>query len=224
MASVDDIMAKIKSMQEDLKTLEKDLRVILKGASSTKVSKAKKAAKAEGSSSDSEKVTRAPTAWTAWTKHAKSAFPADYETFAENAESKRGIAIVFAKHASLNHADEFAEFNAAFSVAHPKTDVKPKSKAKAKAKEDTSSLPPFVEDPPALTGKEVHAPKKKVLLIKKPNAAKPEMIPATIRGKIYTRNAETNGCWRVKADGSRGEWAGVYDPITDTLEACDEQS
>lgn len=224
MASVDDIMAKIKSMQEDLKILEKDLRVILKGASSTKVSKAKKAAKAEGSSSDSEKVTRAPTAWTAWTKHAKSAFPADYETFAENAESKRGIAIVFAKHASLNHADEFAEFNAAFSVAHPKAD-KPAAKAKAKAKEDTSSLPPFVEDLPALTGKEVPAPKKKVLLIKKPvAAAKPEMIPATIRGKIYTRNAETNGCWRVKADGSRGEWAGVYDPITDTLEACDEQS
>lgn len=36
------------------------------------------------------------------------------------------------------------------------------------------------------------------------------LTPINIKAKRYLLNPHTNGCWKRKADGSKGEWAGVY--------------
>jgi len=56
-----------------------------------------------------------------------------------------------------------------------------------------------------------------------PKAQEPEgWIRKTISGKKYLWNPSNNHCYRLEADGSQGDWAGLYDPknkkIDDSVE------
>lgn len=44
------------------------------------------------------------------------------------------------------------------------------------------------------------------------------LSPINIKARKYLINTETNGCWKRKADGSKGEWAGMYDPDSNTVD------
>jgi hypothetical protein len=47
------------------------------------------------------------------------------------------------------------------------------------------------------------------------------LTPINIKAKKYLLNPHTNGCWKRNADGSKGEWAGVYAKVDgkDTIDA-----
>ncbi len=42
--------------------------------------------------------------------------------------------------------------------------------------------------------------------------------PLNLKGRKYVWDTETNGCYKRAADGSKGDWVGVYDPDTKTID------
>jgi hypothetical protein len=48
-----------------------------------------------------------------------------------------------------------------------------------------------------------------------------ERLP--LKGRQYLRNKATNGCWLRTADGAKGDWAGVYDPKTRTIDTTADE-
>ena len=45
-----------------------------------------------------------------------------------------------------------------------------------------------------------------------------EWIRKTISGKKHLWNPANNHCYRCEADGSQGEWAGLYNPKTQKID------
>lgn len=48
-----------------------------------------------------------------------------------------------------------------------------------------------------------------------------ERLP--LKGRQYLRDTKTNGCWLRTADGAKGDWAGVYDPKTRTIDTTADE-
>jgi hypothetical protein len=51
-----------------------------------------------------------------------------------------------------------------------------------------------------------------------------DLEPLTIKAKKFLWNAETRACYKREADGTRGDWAGIYDPETKTLDTSVSES
>ena len=45
----------------------------------------------------------------------------------------------------------------------------------------------------------------------------------SLKGKQYLHDLTTNGCWLRTADGAKGEWAGIYDPKSRTIDTHAEK-
>lgn len=119
---------------------------------------------------------------------------------------------------------------------------KPKPKPKPKAKEEASDgeaaekpkRKPMTEEHKAklLAGAAAARARKKA----EKEALKIEIPPVPevddedehlerlpLKGKQYLRDPSTNGLWLRTADGAKGEWAGVYDPKTRTIDTTIEE-
>lgn len=46
--------------------------------------------------------------------------------------------------------------------------------------------------------------------------------PLNIKGRKYLFDPESNGCWKRTAEGTKGDWAGVYDPEAKSLDTSIE--
>ena len=42
--------------------------------------------------------------------------------------------------------------------------------------------------------------------------------PLNLKGRKYVWDTETNGCYKRSADGSKGDWVGVYDPDSKAID------
>lgn len=119
---------------------------------------------------------------------------------------------------------------------------KPKPKAKPKAKDDASDGEP-AEKPKRKPMTEEHKAKllagaaaaraRKKAEKEAANALKIEIPPIPedvtdedgepalerlpLKGKQYLRDPATNGLWLRTAEGTKGEWAGIYDPKSRTI-------
>jgi len=215
-----------------MKALQKNLEGLLKGGSS----------KVKSSSAKSgEKTPRAPTAWTAWTQHCHSAYAEEYAVYKEVNKGVRGVAILFAKHCQAEYESAFAEFSSAFSAAHPP--VKKTKATPATAKLAVEPAPTPVKktktSTPAAPKKEKKAAVTPVKELfgsdSEESSSDNEATPAaaadededaarlwTWKSKKYFRTS-ANECWVANADGSMGKWAGVYDPIADSIDADAEE-
>ena len=56
-----------------------------------------------------------------------------------------------------------------------------------------------------------------------PEAEAEEWIRKSISGKKHLWNPSNNHCYRCEADGSQGEWAGLYDPKTGKIDDSVEE-
>ena len=97
-------------------------------------------------------------------------------------------------------------------LAKMKAGREAKKAAKAEAEAPVPApLPASPEASPAKkkVAKAAPAPAAKA---PEPEAEAEEWIRKTISGKKYLWNPANNHCYRCEADGSQGEWAGLYDP------------
>jgi hypothetical protein len=132
MSSNEEILAMIENLEGQVKALKKALKAGLpKGA---RKSKAKKA-EVDSDGEPVEKAKRPLNAWQAWTKHVLTEYAEEYEAFAAEQESRRGVAIKFAKHCRETKGKEHSAFEAAFVPAERAAEPKEKKeKAKKPAK------------------------------------------------------------------------------------------
>ena len=49
------------------------------------------------------------------------------------------------------------------------------------------------------------------------------LSPLNIKGRKFLYDPESNGCWKRNTDGSKGDWAGAYDPDTKTIDDSVEE-
>ena len=110
--------------------------------------------------------------------------------------------------------------NDAEKVEKPKKVLSPEHLAKLKAGREAKKAAKAEASVPAPlpASPEASPAKKKVAKAAPAPAPKPEEAEAeewirkTISGKKYLWNPANNHCYRCEADGSQGEWAGLYDP------------
>jgi hypothetical protein len=50
------------------------------------------------------------------------------------------------------------------------------------------------------------------------------LLPISIKGKKFLYNPDTNGCYKRTTDGNKGEWAGLLDPVKQTIDASVKES
>ena len=49
-------------------------------------------------------------------------------------------------------------------------------------------------------------------------------VPITIKGKKFLLNTDTNACYKRNVDGSKGDWAGLYDSVKNEIDASIKES
>ena len=121
------------------------------------------------------------------------------------------------------HKEAAEEASKEAKAERPKKVLSPEHLAKLKAgreakKAEKAAVPAPAPLPASPVASPVASPaKKKVAKAVPPKAPEPEAdaeewIRKTIGGKKYLWNPANNHCYRCEADGSQGDWAGLYDP------------
>jgi len=126
---------------------------------------------------------------------------------------------------AAKEATKDAEKASADVADKPKKVLSPEHLAKMKAGREAKKAAKAEVEAPApvaapLPASPVASPaKKKVakaapapIKVPEPVEEAEEWIRKTIAGKKYLWNPANNHCYRCEADGSQGEWAGLYDP------------
>jgi hypothetical protein len=54
--------------------------------------------------------------------------------------------------------------------------------------------------------------------------AAPVLLPLGFKGRKFLLNPETNGVYKRDAEGNKGEWAGLYDPLKKEIDASIKES
>ena len=152
----------------------------------------------------------------------KSAEDPEYAAKAEARKQKRNSDASEHKEAA-EEASKEAKADKPKKVLSPEHLAKLKEgrEAKKAAKAAAAEAPVPAPAPAPLPASPVASPAKKkavkVASAPAPKAPEPveedeEWIRKTIAGKKYLWNPVNNHCYRCEADGSQGEWAGLYDP------------
>ena len=195
-SSKEEIMAMIEILEGQLKALKKALKGNLKGARKSK------AVEVDADGNPVAKAKRPLNAWQAWTKHILVEYAEEYAEFSAAQESRRGVAIKFAKHLQETKETEFAAFKAAFVPverdpgAEPAKPVKPKKEKVEKVEKpakkekkavggagaaapvsDSDSSDSETEAKPAPKKEKVEKPAKKAEKPVKASAAAPAPAP-----------------------------------------------
>jgi len=101
------------------------------------------------------------------------------------------------------------------------------AKAAREAKKATAvAAAPAPASPPAAAPSIVTKSPKKVAKAAAAPVAEPaeeEWIRKTISGKKYLWNPMNNHCYKAEADGSQGDWAGLYDPKKSKIDDSAEE-
>lgn len=209
MLSVEQIMELFKTHRTQLAELEKAVKVVLK-------------AKGKRGAAKADKPKRAAGPWALWAKQMPLEHPSDFAAFKAEKEAEaaaenkkaRGVHILFAKMWRDSHTAEWEAFAASVKAeAPPKTEA-PKAEKPVKAEKPTKTEKP-TKAPKAPKKPKSEKPAKKIA------AAEEDEVSAelwTWKGKKYFRTG-SNECWFAGADGAMGKWAGVYDPVTDDIDA-----
>jgi hypothetical protein len=151
----------------------------------------------------------------------KAADDPEYAAKAEARKQKRDSR----KNSDASEHKEAAE-EASKEAAKPKKVLSPEHLANMKAGREAkkAAAEPALVPVPVVPAP---SPKKAKVVPKAEHAPAPadekeEWIRKTISGKKYLWNPSNNHCYRLEADGSQGDWAGLYDPkkskIDDSVE------
>ena len=127
---------------------------------------------------------------------------ADYAAASAARRAKRDEQLAKKTEAPSEAPPEEKPVKAAKKVSSPE-DLEKKAKGKA-AKKTASVPPPVVAAPPPADDDE-------------------EWIRKSISGKKHLWNPSNNHCYRCEADGSQGEWAGLYNPKTGKIDDSVEE-
>lgn len=203
MASKAEILTQIDSMRKELKRLKKLLKALPEEAVSSEKPKKTRAKK------DPSAPKKPMTSWRAWTVYVKETYPEQMAEFAAaDEENKKGLAPKFASYLKESLPEEYAEFIADFKAKNPSAAPaknpsaaaakKPAAKPVAAAASAAASSDDSSDDE-----EEEEAGNKWVW-----------------KGKTYFRTEE-NECW-YEEDGKM-KWAGVYDPISDSMDTEAEE-
>ena len=216
-----------------------ELTQLLKGlavAEPAKKSKSSKKAQ-EGEEKPKKPVSEGVAAWNAYVTEVKEELGCSRkEAMAEASKRKAAADPAYAAASAARRAKRDEQLaKKAVAVTEPeaaekpseKTSEKPKKvlspehlakmKAGREAKKAAASVPqPVAAAPP------VPVPASVPVAVAAPEAEAEEWIRKTISGKKYLWNPSNNHCYRCEADGSQGDWAGLYDPknkkIDDSVE------
>lgn len=232
----------IESLKTQIKMLETAFKTSMKGSRKSKKDKV------DSDGNPIEKVKRPLNAWQAWTHHVLTEYKEEYDAFAAEQESRRGVAIKFAKHCQEVKAEEYEDFKSSFVPAVPTESAEPsekkakKTKKPAKAESDVDS--------------DVEKPKKPAKKAEKPKKAEKKAVGGagassvtcsvvqslakmappsdsdsdsdsdddalTVKKWVFRGKtyfrSGDNDCWIANSDGSMGSWAGKYDPIADSID------
>lgn len=135
----------IESLKTQIKMLKMAFKTSMKGAR-----KSKKEKEIGPDGNPIEKVKRPLNAWQAWTHHVLTEYKEEYDAFSAEQESRRGVAIKFAKHCQETKTEEFEEFKSSFVPSAPvekkatseKKVKKTKKPAKAESESESESEEP----------------------------------------------------------------------------------
>jgi hypothetical protein len=133
----------------------------------------------------------------------KESYPEQYKEFADELDEKGGVAPKFASYMRDASADEYAEFVAEYKAKNPVAEKPKKPAASAKKAPAASAASTASSDSSDDEEEDGEAGNQWVW-----------------KGKTYFRTAE-NECW-YEQDGKM-VWAGVYDPIADSMDADAEE-
>ena len=203
----------------------------------------KKSKKVEGEEKPKKEVSAGVAAWNAYVGEVLEDLKKEGWTNPATGKLTRKDAMA---EASKRKAAGNAEYAAASAARRAKRDEQLAKKASPKAEaEPVAASVAVVEKPSAERPKKVLSPEhlakmkagreaKKAASVPAPVAVTPppapepvaadeeEWIRKTISGKKYLWNPSNNHCYRLEADGSQGDWAGLYDPknkkIDDSVE------
>ncbi len=200
MASKTEILAQIDSMRKELKKLKKLLKALPEEEVAAEKPKKKSRAKKDPSAPK-----KPLNAWQAWTVYAKETYPEQYKEFADELEEKGGVAPKFASYLRESAADEYNDFVAKYKAENPSAE-KPKKPTTSSAKKA-----------PAASAAASAAASSDSSDDEEGEEAGNQWV---WKGKTYFRTEE-NECW-YEQDGKM-IWAGVYDPIADSMDADAEE-
>lgn len=180
----------IESLKTQIKMLETAFKTSMKGAR-----KSKKEKEIGPDGKPVEKAKRPLNAWQAWTHHVLTEYKEEYDAYAAEQESRRGVAIKFAKHCQETKAEEFEDFKSSFVPAEPiekEPSEKKAKKTKKSAKADSDSESDSEE------------PKAKAKKTKKPAKADSDSETDTPKPKKVSKKAEKETTKPTKAVGGAG--------------------
>jgi DNA polymerase III alpha subunit (gram-positive type) len=181
MASNEEILAMIESLKTQIKMLETAFKTSMKGAR-----KSKKEKEVDSDGNPIEKVKRPLNAWQAWTHHVLTEYKEEYDAFAAEQESRRGVAIKFAKHCQEAKAEEYEDFKTSFVPAVP-TESEPSEKKEKKTKKTKPVKAESDSDSDSDSEKKTKKPVKKAEKAEKP---KKEEKPVKKAEKKSEKKAE----------------------------------
>lgn len=202
MASKAEILTQIDSMRKELKRLKKLLKALPEEAVSSEKPKKTRAKK------DPSAPKRPMTAWRAWTVYTGETYPEQMAEFAAaDEENRKGLAPKFASYLKESLPEEYEEFIADFKAKNPAPE-KPAKKPAAAAKKPAAK--PVAAAASAATSDDSSDDEEE-------EEAGNQWV---WKGKTYFRTEE-NECWYE--EGGKMKWAGVYDPISDSMDAEAEE-
>lgn len=208
MASKAEIIAQVDSMRKELKRLKKLLKALPEEAISSEKPK-KTASRAKKDPSAPKKPM---TSWRAWTVHVGETYPEQRAEFAAaDDENKKGLAPKFASYLKESLPEEYAEFIADFKAKNPSAAKKPAAAAKKPA-----AKPVIVAAPAASSVASSDSSDDEEEVAAEEDAGNQWVW----KGKTYFRT-EDNECWYE--DSGKMTWAGVYDPISDSMDTEAEE-
>jgi len=148
----------------------------------------------------------------------------------EAAEKKNAVAKEKLEKAQLKAAEKQKKDNEKAAAKQRKEEAKKQKEASPKSAKPVKAAKPATEATPVKEVKEVKVPAAP----KKPAAAKKviekawtcpadgAVYPWTFKGAKYVRNSD-NQVWEAENETDAGDWAGVYDPATDSIDDSAEE-
>ena len=223
MASNTEIIHTIQGLRAMLETLEAQLS----GGKAAPVSKAPAAEKPKRTASDALKawnayvdLVKADMVATGWT-HPETGKPVTRKDAMQEAKARRETD-PNAYRPKPKEATKSEEPSSDTEVkAKPKRVLTDEQKAKMAAGRKAAAERRKAEKEAAAA--EVSAPKK-VSFAPPPlppsddEAEDDNLSPITVKGRKYLMNTEMGYCWKRNLDGTKGDWAGIYDTETKTID------
>lgn len=237
MANNSDILSTIQGLRAMLETLEAQVM-----GNKAAVPKAPAAEKPKRQASDALKAwnayvdkVKADMIATGWT-HPETGKPATRKDAMQEAKARRDTdpdaykpkpkPVAAPKPAAAAAADGEAKPKRVLTEEH-KAKMAAGRKAAAerrKAEKEAEAAAALSEEAPPSPRPQPKSVSFRAPLPESDDEAAPALLPISIKGKRFLYNPDTNGCYKRDADGNKGEWAGLLDPVKKEIDASIKES